>query len=68
MSARDIFGDLFADIFENATASGAGAHVYRAGTIKRSRRTKQRIQQLDGKIVEVLRPITRKASGTSFTA
>lgn len=54
MSTREIFGDQFADIFEYATAGGTGAYVYRAGTIKRSRRTQQRTQRLDDQIEEVL--------------
>ncbi len=55
MSIREIFGDQFADIFEAATATaGDGVQDYRAGTIKRARRTKQRIEQLDDQIVAVL--------------
>lgn len=58
----DAFGALFADVFgENfeLPATGrddavSGQRVYRAGTIKRDRRTKAEIEQLDQQILDVL--------------
>jgi hypothetical protein len=52
--ASHIFGDIFGDQNSEGTESVSAKPVYRAGTIKRGRRTKAQIEQLDGQILAVL--------------
>ncbi len=49
---REIFGNQFADVFEGSEPMPP---VYRARTLKRDRRSKDRIEQLDRQILDVLR-------------